>query len=53
MRRRAVSSCALTGAGEQAALLVAHPRGQRAVEDLRDLLAAEDADDVIDAGHLL
>jgi hypothetical protein len=28
-------------------------RGQDAVEDLRDLFAAEDADDVIDTGHFL
>src|SRR5207248_11018094 len=39
------------GGPEEAALFVVEALGERAVEDLRDLLAAEDADDVIDAGH--
>ncbi len=36
---------------EERALLVAVAFGQGAVDDRHDLLAAEDADDVIDAGH--
>ena len=50
IRSRAVSSSARTGAGrksERCSLVVRH----RAVDDLRDLLAAEHADDLIDLRH--
>ena len=54
MRSRAVSSWARTGAGRKRLRCSSRPvLLDGAIDDLRDLLAAEDADDVIDVGHFL
>ena len=53
MRSRAVSSWARTGAGRKGYAVRRRRCSESPIDDVRDLLAAEDADDVIDAGHFL